>query len=108
MLDKEKIIEYLKRLEERYTSVSSLFDKLDEIVGCTIEGPLFDETWKTIDLSIEVLSESIGIYSDDLYWFVYDNNFGYNEYSVEVDGKEYKIDSIESYADYVIEVRENG
>jgi len=107
MFNKEKIIEYLKRLEERRTNLSSIFDKLDEIIGCSVEGPLSDETWKAIDLSIEVLSEAIGMYPDDLYWFVYDNDFGNKGYSVEVDGKEYKIDSIESYANYVIEIREN-
>ena len=103
MTKKEKI-ELLNEIKDNKNQLSKCFNTLDNIFCCVIEGDLSDATWKSIDLSIKMASKILGVTEDDLFWFIYDDEMGKNGYSVWVDEKEYIIDSIESYIDYIEKV----
>lgn len=56
--------------------MSEQFHLLDACVGSTVESPLSDACWKTMDVLIECVSALIGDEREWLSWYIWENDCG--------------------------------
>ena len=71
-----EMLPLLREWAARHAALSKQMDALADIVGATIDGPLFDAVWLTWDAYTEHLSHRIGDGHQWLQWYCNDNDMG--------------------------------
>ena len=98
VITREEFIEDMKRLKELYTDIDNLYDKLHDCVGDCDKG--FESTFSVFTEAVRQLSERVNDNDpkdwSTISWYIYDNDWGFNEYTIEINGKEFVVNDIET------------
>lgn len=96
MTAKEKI----ERMKQAFEDCDKALNILESAVGIILESPLYKTISRLQDVTVIATADSIGIETEALDWFVYENNFGATGHVCEKDGVETVIDSIDAFLQF--------
>ena len=95
----------MKRLRKLYNDANSLYDLLHEYVGDCDRA--FEITFSMFNEAVDQLSERMDDHTEDGYstinWFIYDNDWGFNEFVYGINGKDYVVADFNSLWDVLTE-----
>lgn len=90
-------------IQEEITNLKSFSEHIDTLIslGFDLEGKVIKPLCSYLDNWLEIAGKYyFGEDSEDLQYFAYELIFGEKRGEVEVDGRNYVIDSVESFMDY--------
>lgn len=90
----------LQRIVDLKLDLDHQWESLTEIVGATAESSLGRVVWAQFNFLSDTIAESIGISSESMDWFVWDNEMGEHGLSHSLpDGTIRDVDSIGDFLD---------
>ena len=90
VLSKEQFVEIMDKFEKQYRKSEEWVDKIYTLFGGI--DPIYEYNY--LDLCIDILEKAMGCDVDDvgytwISWWMFEDDFGKNEWVVEVNGKKY-------------------
>ena len=106
MANKE-LKDWLYKMKEIRDENNILTDKLCDLFGSyAFDSPVVENSYKYCDVAIKMAEKYFGDTGEWFSWFMYDNEFGENMYEVVIDDVETKIDSIETFVIFFMELND--
>jgi len=90
-----------KQLTKDLNFLLSVSNQIDIAInfGFSLECGMLDTFSRLYDKYIDELASKYNLFDGFFQWFIFENDFGKDQLSIIIDGKEYLIDSIKSFVD---------
>lgn len=92
-----------QKVVDKYKELDTLFDRLNETLGATINSPLGDAVWFLFQDYVDEVEAKIKDTSSFLSWYIYDNCCGTRELQAAVNGELKTINSVKRLAKLIKE-----
>ncbi len=89
-MKKEEIETNCQKVIDRYKELDTLFDKMSDLLGTTIDSPLGEAVWRLFDDYTTEIEAKIGDSNSFLSWYIYDNRCGEGNLEAAVNGEQGK------------------
>ncbi len=102
-MKKEEVKNCIENFLKHYNRLSEKMDELLQVFPSAFESELFDSIYKLSEEHIKLLATFVGISEEAMFWFIYDNEQGKNEF--EVNGV--KIKNVDDFIDFELKGENN-
>ncbi len=102
-MEKSKLIETVNKCIDLHKKHNEEMAQLSSLTGATSDRGIFDTTSRLFEAFIENIDYQYGGSQGWLSWYIYDNDFGNSGFTVKIDKKEIKVDSVEKLVEVMID-----
>ena len=95
-MKKEEVKNCIENFLKHYNTLKENLDELLSVFPSAFESDLFESIYIFGDEYIKLLADFVGIHEDAMFWFIYDNEQGKNEF--EVNGV--KIKNVDDFINF--------
>lgn len=106
-INREELIKTLEDLISQKKDLDEQFEGIEEYFGSIADSSVHNAAYMTFDRYCDMFCLAFGIDSEDLSWFIYENQMGDFEMEYEINGKLLVVDSAESFVDCLIKKSES-